>query len=167
MAATNNRPASGHDMVAHSLADDILGGTFAPGTVLPPEAELLARFGVSRTILREAIKTLAAKGLIYSKTRVGTSVLDQQHWNYFDVDLLTWRLERGMDETFFSHLVDVRVALEPTAASLAAARRTDADLANLRDDLAAMGEPGHTEETFAEADLVFHQSVAQLRPVTH
>ena len=155
------RSASGHDHVARSLAGDIMEGVYAPGEVLPPEAEILDRFGVSRTVLREALKTLAAKGLIVSKTRVGTSVLDRRHWNYFDADLLTWRLERGMDKEFFAHLVDVRLAFEPAAARLAAERKTPTDIENLRQDLLEMAMPGHTPQSFADIDLEFHLHIAE------
>ena len=155
------RAVSGHDVVARSLADDIMRGVFPPGGTLPVEADLLERFGVSRTVLREALKTLAAKGLVVSKTRVGTRVLEPVRWNFFDADLLAWRLEGGMDQSFFGHLADVRLALEPAAAGLAAERRTKEDIELLRFDLAEMAQPRHTPESFAEADLDFHQHIAE------
>jgi len=76
---------------------------------------------VSRTALREALKALAAKGLIESKTKVGTRVLPEKNWNMFDADLMGWRLQLGIDAPFLTRLFEIRLALEP----LAAARPTD------------------------------------------
>src|SRR6187200_2604436 len=86
------RSRSAHDVVAQGIGLGILEGEFSIGSTLPGDAELMQRFGVSRTSLREALKTLAAKGLIESKTKVGTRVLEETRWNMFDPDLLTWRL---------------------------------------------------------------------------
>ena len=115
---------SAHDQIVRALAQDILTGTLAPGDKLPVEADLLERFGVSRTALREALKTLSAKGFLSVKTRVGTRVTDSVHWNFFDKEVLAWRVAIGMDAEFRRHLAEVRRSLEPTAASLAARHRT-------------------------------------------
>jgi len=104
---------SAHGLVTHGLGRDIVEGRFAAGTTLPGDAELMERFGVSRTALREGLKTLAAKGLIESKTKVGTRVLPSKHWNMFDGDILSWRLAQGVDRSFLASLFEVRQALEP------------------------------------------------------
>src|SRR3546814_18473823 len=83
--------SSGHDQVARALGTEILDGVYPPGSKIPGESEILHRFGVSRTVLREVLKTLTAKGLIVSKTRVGTTVLDSSHWNFFEADVLSWK----------------------------------------------------------------------------
>ena len=83
-----SRARSAHDLVAHGIGQDIMQGRFPIGSTLPGDAELMELFGVSRTALREALKTLAAKGLIESKTKVGTKVLDRNNWNMFDSDIL-------------------------------------------------------------------------------
>ena len=75
------RSRSAHDVVAQGIGRGILEGEFSTGSTLPGDAELMQRFGVSRTSLREALKTLAAKGLIESKTKVGTRVLEETRWN--------------------------------------------------------------------------------------
>ena len=80
---------SSHDQVARVLGGEILAGIYPAGTKLPHESVILSRFGVSRTVLREVLKTLTAKGLLYSRTRVGTMVLDASHWNYFDAQART------------------------------------------------------------------------------
>jgi DNA-binding FadR family transcriptional regulator len=153
------RPLASHDQMARALATEILQGVYPPGANLPPESELLARFGVSRTVLREVSKTLAAKGLVVAKTRVGTKVLDPGHWNYFDADLLAWKVSLGLDGDFRQALTEIRRAIEPPAAALAAERRKDQDLAALRHWLGEMARPRHTPQTFAESDLEFHLAI--------
>jgi DNA-binding FadR family transcriptional regulator len=114
---------------------------------------------VSRTVLREVMKTLTAKGFVTSKTRIGTRVLDPGNWNYFDADVLAWRVRMGLDDEFRLALTEIRRAIEPVAAGLAARRRTPADILALRDIVALMGRTDHTRQSFAEADLEFHLTI--------
>jgi DNA-binding FadR family transcriptional regulator len=150
---------SRHDQIAATLGTEILRGLYRAGDNMPPEPELIERFRVSRTVIREVMKTLTAKGLLVSKTRVGTRVRDPVHWNFFDADLLAWRVHIGLDDEFLGSLTEVRRALEPTAAALAARRRTDADVARLRTYVKEMARPRHSRESFAEVDLDFHMGV--------
>ena len=150
------RARSSHDQIAALLGMELLKELYPPGTNMPPEPELIARFHVSRTVIREVMKTLAAKGFVVSKTRVGTRVRERMYWNYFDADVLAWRVRLGFDDEFMHGLVEVRRALEPAAAALAAQRRTAQDMARLRECLNQMGRDGHTRQSFAEADLNFH-----------
>ena len=153
---------TGQAQIAEALGLEIVAGKYLPGSNLPHESELLAHFGVSRPVLREVLKTLAAKGLVVSKTKIGTRVRPQADWNFFDVDLLRWKVQNGMDEEFQGHLADMRRAVEPRAAALAADRRTDADLARLRGCIIAMSNPQHSERSFAEADAAFHVTLAEI-----
>lgn len=155
----NDKTLSSHDQMARTLGTEILRGVYPPGANLPPEPELLARFQVSRTVLREVSKTLSAKGLVIAKTRVGTRVLDPVHWNYFDADLLSWKVSLGLDHAFRQSLTEIRRAIEPPAAALAARRHSDADIAELRRCLAVMDQKTHTRQSFAEADLDFHLAI--------
>lgn len=150
---------SSHDQVAQILGNEILSGAIPPGSKLPQEAEILARFGISRTVLREVFKTLTAKGLIVSKTRVGTTVLDSSHWNFFDADILAWKASQGFDMAFLRDLAEIRVAIESAAARAAAERRTDEDLAEMRRHLAGMRDATGSARDFAEADLQFHKAI--------
>ena len=156
----SDRALSGHAQVTRVLGAEILAGVYPPGANLPAEAELLARFQISRTVLREVLKTLAAKGLIASKTRVGTRVLDPSHWSFFDPDILSWKVSLGLDEAFRTNLTEIRQAIEPLAAALAAGRRTAQDLLDLREAVEAMRSSEHTPQSFAEADLRFHLAVS-------
>lgn len=153
------RAMSSHDQIAAVLGTEILKGVHKPGANMPPEAELIERFQVSRTVMREVMKTLTAKGFVASKTRIGTRVLDPGNWNYFDADVLAWRVRMGLDDEFRLSLTEVRRAIEPVAAGLAARRRTSADVVALRKHVALMGKSGHTRQTFAEADLDFHLTI--------
>ena len=84
-----------HGQVVHELGRRIIGGQYAPGSVLPNEDALSAEFNVSRTALREATKMLAAKGLVESRPKVGTRVRPAGDWNTLDADVLAWRLGLG------------------------------------------------------------------------
>ena len=144
------------------LAHEIVGGRRLVGSLLPSDAELMARFGVSRTVLRESLKTLAAKGLIQPKTRVGTRVVEKTNWNLFDPDMLRWHLDCGIGHELLAHLSDVRLALEPVAASLSAQRRGEEDIAALYSLVDRMEAPDATPQAFADADLEFHLAIARL-----
>lgn len=150
---------SSHDQVARVLGTEILAGELEPGTKLAEE-DMLARFEISRTVLREVNKTLKAKGFIAAKPRVGTTVLDSTHWNYFDADVLAWKVQQGLDLGFLTDLAEVRLAIGAAAARAAATRRTDEDLARIRDSLAAM-HAAATSEAFAAADLDFRKAIAR------
>ncbi len=151
-----SKSRSKHDTIARTLGQEILTGVHAPGANLPPEAELLARFGASRTVLREAMKTLAAKGLVVLKTRIGTRVLNSSNWNFFDAELLAWYAEMGVDTQLRRSLTEIRRAVEPAAAALAAERRSRAEISRLRDCVRRMARSGGGRENFAKADLEFH-----------
>jgi DNA-binding FadR family transcriptional regulator len=150
---------SAHGLVTQGIGRDIVEGRYAAGTTLPGDADLMERFGVSRTALREGLKTLAAKGLIESKTKVGTRVLDPKRWNMFDAEILAWRLAKGADPAFLANLFAIRQVLEPLGAAAAALSRTDADLAALESAWTTMRRPDHTRDSFTAADVQFHRAV--------
>lgn len=154
-----DRVGSSHDIIARAIGKEILTGIYVPGANLPAEVVLMKRFGVSRTVLREVMKTLSAKGLVVLKTRVGSRVLNSSSWNFFDSELLAWRVEIGLDEGFRSSLTEIRLAVEPFAAGLAAKRRSDGHLVQLRDCVRRMTESLGDRDKFAEADLEFHQMI--------
>ena len=153
------RAMSSHDQIAAVLATEILKGVHKPGGNMPPEATLIERFQISRTVMREVMKTLAAKGFVVSKTRIGTRVLDPVNWNFFDADVLAWRVRMGLDDAFLQSLTEIRRAVEPAAAALAARRRTATDITRLRTHIAQMSVSHHTRQSFAEADLEFHLAI--------
>jgi DNA-binding FadR family transcriptional regulator len=147
-----------HDVVVDGIGREIVDGTYGTGRILPGDSELALRFGVSRTVLREAMKTLAAKGLVVAKARIGTRVTDPSDWNHFDPDVLRWHLDRGIDFGFLGQLSEMRRSFEPFAARLACERATASDVARMHEQAAAMAE-ATSVEGFALADLEFHKSL--------
>lgn len=154
------RARSVQEQVLHDLGTAILRGDFPEDSLLPSEAELVERYAVSRTVLREVIKTLAAKGLLISKTKVGTRIRPQVDWNFFDAEMLGWRLELGLDQRFLESLYEIRLTIEPAAAALAATKRSTADLQALQDLIREMSRPGHSRGSFAAIDLDLHLKIA-------
>ncbi|RQH10919.1 FadR/GntR family transcriptional regulator [Bradyrhizobium sp. RP6] len=155
------RAHSNHAEVARSIGVDIIAGRYAEGTRLPGDAEMIAMFGVSRPVLRESVKTLVAKGLLTTKARVGTVVRERGAWNMFDADVLAWHLDAGIDKRFLNDLAEIRLAVEPRAAMLAAARRSEEDLAELRRSMERMRREASDSAGFADADLALHVAVAR------
>jgi DNA-binding FadR family transcriptional regulator len=157
------RPRTGysHAAIAAALGGEILSGMRAPGNRLPSVEEMHARFGISRVVVREVVKTLTAKGLVASKTKVGTIVLDPSHWNWLDAEVLEWRVQAGLDHAFLEQIVAVRLAIEPAAAALAARHRTAKALAQLRACVDAMRAVEGDNRRYAEADLAFHLALGQ------
>ncbi|MBB4052458.1 DNA-binding FadR family transcriptional regulator [Devosia subaequoris] len=149
-----------HSDVLWELGLAIVSGQFAEGEILPPDSDLLDRFGVSRTVLREALKTLAAKGLIEARARIGTRVLPRNRWNLFDADVLAWFFELGPEVGFLRSLAEVRIGIEIEAAALAAERCKAEDAARLIEWVDKMAR-SETPADFARYDLEFHRVVAE------
>ena len=155
------RNPSSQEDIARALGGEILAGVFAPAELLPAEPMILARFGVSRTVLREVYKTLAAKGFVSSRAGVGTRVLDPSGWNYFDPDVLAWKADYGLDPDFQRELTELRQIIEPAAARMAAIRRTPAQIAELQRCLAALRDAGASRQIRRQASADFHRALAR------
>lgn len=152
------RPRVRSDIQA-ALARLIAAGEFPAGQTLPPEAELTQRFGVSRTVLREAIKGLEAKFMLRSRPRVGTVVLPQEEWSLLDQDVLAWASDYLDVDGFIDAVLEARRAIEPAAAALACQRATLADLARIEAALNGMAGAGDNAVAFTAADLAFHEAL--------
>ncbi|SUG52511.1 Transcriptional regulator GntR family [Salmonella enterica subsp. arizonae] len=118
-------------VLAEKLAQRILKGDYAPGTILPGEIELGERYGVSRTAIREAVKTLTAKGMVLPRPRIGTRVMPQGNWNFLDQELLTWWMTEENFHQVVDHFLVMRISLEPQACRLAATIGTPEQKAQL------------------------------------
>jgi DNA-binding FadR family transcriptional regulator len=147
-----------HGRVALELGTAILRGEFAPQAVLPREPDLMARFGVSRTVLREALRTLTSKGLVESRPRVGTRVRGREAWNLLDADMLDWYSRVAAPLEFALKLQEMREMIEPYAAALAARHRNPAAIRLLEQAHRAMSEARHVDD-WVRADLDFHLQV--------
>ncbi|WP_280419489.1 FadR/GntR family transcriptional regulator [Nocardia carnea] len=145
-----------HGTTVELLGSRIVDGTMAPGEVLDLR-EIGSRMDLSLTALREAIKVLAAKGLVDSRQRRGTFVRERAEWNVLDSDVIRWRHSAGDASAMLDELAEVRAIIEPSAAGLAALRRTDEDLADFEQALADMAAAATgTAEQAAAADLAWH-----------
>ena len=163
--------------LATRLADDlgraIVEGTLQPGAPLPPEEELLARFGVSRTVLREALQMLGAKGLLETRQKRGTHVRPRSDWSQLDSTLLGWHASLPPDHPLLRQLMEVRRIIEPAAVALAAERGSDADLARIEAAFQRMAAAGDDLDAFVLADLDFHIAILEashnefLLPIGH
>ncbi|MET8981846.1 FCD domain-containing protein [Streptomyces sp. NPDC004539] len=147
-----------HGQVVHALGARIVGGRIGEGETLDVGA-LGAELDVSQTVMREALKVLAGKGLTDARQRRGTFVRARAHWNLLDADVIRWRMETGDGERLLRDLTDVRWIVEPAAARRAAVHRTDADLAALDAALDAMGRARADASAAAEADVAFHRAL--------
>lgn len=148
-----------HGRIAHRVGMQILRGELPAGRGLPSEDLWSAELKVSRTALREAIKVLAAKGLIESRPRTGARVCARERWNFLDPDVLAWRLAALPTERYVRDLFDLRQVIEPSAAALAAERAGKTDVARLAAACADMKEAGDDAESWMAADLRFHQTL--------
>lgn len=146
-----------HGQTVETLGSRIVHGDYAPGTALSPDA-LETEFGISKSVVREAMRVLAAKGLVASRQKRGTVIQPRSFWSLLDADLLRWQGGQP-DAAFFTNLAEVRSIVEPAGARLAAARRDDSDIAELRSALELMGEAGDDAAQIVEADLAFHRAL--------
>ncbi len=124
-----------HGQTVELLGSRIVQGLYVPGTALLPE-ELEGELGISKSVLREALRVLAAKGLVESRQKRGTIVRSRSDWNLLDESLLRWLGEP--DDALLENINEVRKIVEPAGAGLAAERRTEEDLRDLESALAAM-----------------------------
>jgi DNA-binding FadR family transcriptional regulator len=147
-----------HGQVVHELGRRVVGGHYPADKVLPNEEQLCQELAVSRTALREAVKVLAAKGLLEARPRIGTRVRTKDQWNLLDPDILAWRCATGVDADFLRHLTELREIIEPSAAALAATSRSPGQLEAIAKALRTM-ESASTIAQWVQADLEFHTAV--------
>ncbi|WP_285115503.1 FadR/GntR family transcriptional regulator [Leifsonia sp. fls2-241-R2A-40a] len=158
-----SRAGTLHAQVVNVLGLKIAGGTFPSGATLPAEPVLCDALGVSRGALREAVKALAAKGMLEPRPRTGTAVVPRERWNLLDRDVLTWLAASDRD-ALIGHLTEMRRLVEPGSAALAAERATGAEAAELLSayrTMAVAGETG-TVDAYADADVRFHQVLSRI-----
>lgn len=142
---------------------DLLGKAIVVGEYderpFPNEADIVKAYGVSRSVTREAVKMLAAKGLLGARPKQGTFVRPQESWNLFDVDVLRWLLERKLSIDLLRHFNELRIGVEPEAAALAAQRATPAQQQAIAAGLARMRAAEQGLDDTLDADIAFHVAV--------
>jgi len=129
MSNLNIKNIHGGTLDALGLA--LIRGDYPPGSKLPPEQKLCEMLGVSRTILREAVKSLVAKGLISTGPKIGTIVQPAERWNWFDRDVVDWQSRIGFPAQLLDDLQELRAVIEPQAVRLACSRATAQEIADL------------------------------------
>lgn len=147
------------NLVSQQLGVDIVRGLYAAGQTLPTEVTLAKHWNISRSAVREGICILASKGLVETRTKAGTIVTERVRWNLLDPLILSWMRMSDPDESFIRALLELRYIIEPQAASLAAKRRTEEDVDDLRRFLEIIHSQGRTEEAARRADLQFHTTI--------
>jgi DNA-binding FadR family transcriptional regulator len=148
-----------HAQVVHALGAAIVRGELGPGDPVPTEDELVSRFEVGRSALREGVKVLAGKGLLESRTSAGTRVRPRESWNLLDPDVLCWRYTPQASPGDVRVLADLRVALEPGAARLAAEQASAAQRGAITAAMAQLWATVAVPDQFIESDLAFHRAV--------
>jgi len=148
-----------HEGVVQQIVAQIMSGALEPGTSLPSESTLAQQFGVSRTVIREAVRLLVGKGLVAVKHGSGMQVQPSDQWNHLDPLILFERLRIGHDETLLHDLLELRRVIEVEVAALAALRRTPEDVQLLRTAVEEMRGVLDNPEVYTRLDIAFHNSI--------
>lgn len=159
----SGRPAARnfHNFVINEIGHGIVTGKFPVGSVLANDTVMMEQYGVSRTVLREALKTLEAKGLVEARPKVGTRVSPRSRWNFFDPQVLTWHFYAEPDARFYGSLFRVRGTLEETAGELSARFRTAEHVRLMKYWLHQMATADDNLEQFGLACLEIHSVIAE------
>jgi DNA-binding FadR family transcriptional regulator len=144
--------------MVESLGQSIVTGEY-DSKPFPTEADLARQFGASRSVTREAVKMLTAKGLLRGRQRHGTSVEPEAYWNLLDPEVLRWLLERKFSLKLLSDFTEVRLAIEPMAAALAARNADRLTLSELQHGIDRMRAAANGEDDPLAADIAFHVAV--------
>jgi DNA-binding FadR family transcriptional regulator len=148
-----------HGNTVDHLGSAIVAGRYGPGASIPPEPMLCEELGVSRTVIREAVKSLIGKGLVSSGPKVGTRVLGSEQWNWFDPDVIMWQSRAGLTPEFLRDLQDLRRVVEPAAVRMAAERATPAEIAEIEAAYEGMRKAVEEGGDYVKYDLRFHQGL--------
>ena len=152
-----------HVQVAREIARGILSGDLPQGSIIPGEMALCEQFGISRTALREAVKLLTSKGLLESRPKIGTRVVDRAYWNFLDPQLIEWMDGLTDIDQFCSQFLGLRRAIEPEACALAAKFATAEQRIELSEIFQKMVEVDEAEvfdqERWTDIDTRFHSLI--------
>jgi DNA-binding FadR family transcriptional regulator len=149
-----------HAQLVHELGRRIASGELDPSEPLVPD-EIGRRFEVSRTVVRETLRVLQSKGMVRARQNVGTYIQPLGKWNLLDPDVIRWRLTGVHARENMAQLIELRMAVEPQAAFLAASRLDDAARQRLMEaveDMEGASAAGDFD-AFTEADVRFHSTL--------
>lgn len=145
--------------LVETLGQSIVSGEFSAERKFPTESELSQIYGASHSITREAVKMLTAKGLLRARPRQGTSVEPESQWNLFDPDVLRWHLDRKFSLRLLLHFTEMRLAVEPAAAALAAQNADEDGIGEIREGLERMKTAERGGDDTVAADVAFHVAI--------
>jgi len=154
--------AAGANLTFRTMEDlgiAIVGGRYDAQNAFPTEASLCKQYGVSRSVLREAVKMLSAKGLVAARPRHGTWVQPEQDWNFLDPDVLRWLLERKPSFSLLREFTQMRLAVEPHAAALAAETAGRREIAAIETAIRRMSDAAHGADDPLASDIAFHVAI--------
>lgn len=141
--------------LTHKLGSAIVSGQYYVGETMPSEAALCIEHEISRSATREAVKMLAAKGLISSRPKKGITVQPESNWNLFDTEVLEWILASRPSVNLLREFTQVRFAIEPVAAKLAAHNASPKQLQTLEKALENIANSGKDIESQLDAHIHF------------
>jgi len=154
-------PNNLHRRTLHSLGEAIVAGRYVRDKALPPEPVLCVELGVSRTVLREVVKSLVAKGLLSTGPKVGTRVLAEEQWSWLDPDVLSWKFRVGLSPEFLRSVTELRQVVEPHCLKLATERATAEQLAEIQEAFTCMQAAVASGLDDLSDDLRFHHLLLQ------
>lgn len=147
--------------IVRTLGKSIALGEYQAGMSLKAEADLCQDFDASRTVLREAVKMLTAKGMLDARPRRGTIVLPESEWNLSDPDILNWLLDRKGSLSIISEFIEMRIAIEPAACVLAANNLNQDTRDKLSNAYRRMVNASNGEDDQLESDISFHLCILE------
>jgi GntR family galactonate operon transcriptional repressor len=158
-AAWPRRPQRLAIAVVAELVDRIVGAEYPEGRALPVEGVLCDMFAVSRTVIREAVKSLEAMRLVTVQQGHGTRVRRFEEWDLLDPVVLAATVRHDAELSILDDLIDVRRSLEAQMSGQAAARATTAQMAGIETAMAKLYDEVTNPTSYLQADLDFHDTI--------
>lgn len=147
------------DQVAREIGRKIVASAYGPGDLIEDEITLTERYGVSRSVVRDAVKILVGKNLLEVRRGVGTRVRGRHSWGLLDDDVLAWHLSAPVRPDFLRHLMDIRIVIEPEAARWAAMSGSDEAIEEILKAQDNMEQEKGSLEDFVVCDALFHRAI--------
>lgn len=148
-----------HGQIVSLLGRRIVLGEYPAGSIMPREEDLVTELRIGRGVVREALRVLASKGLVESRSKRGTQVLPPDRWHMLDTEVLSWRSTAAIDMTLLSNVADLRAMIEPAACAHAATRALDAEVQLIESLAREMKLVEDDADTFIEVDMQFHRAL--------
>ena len=155
-----------YEHVEEAIGLRIIKGEYQPKDTLPNEEALCVEFGVSRGVIREAVKVLHKKGMVWPRPKIGTQIQPKTQWNLFDSDVLIWKLKAGQQLRFLKQVTEVRTIIESEAAKLSAERATKEEIIEIKKLCNQLEEVLNDEvefnyERYLRVDMAFHTTILE------